>query len=53
MRNQGLGVEELYTKAMQQLQDGFSHCPKSKHRVSPENNLQCNFVKKFIENECM
>ena len=53
MRNQGLGAEELYTKAMQQLQDGFSRCPKSKHRVSPENNLQRNFVKKFIDNECI
>lgn len=53
MRNQGLGAEELYTKAILQLQDGFSRCPKSKHRVSPENNLQCNFIKKFIENECM
>lgn len=53
MRNQGFGAEELYTKAMQQLQDGFSRCPKSKHRVSPENNLQRNFVKKFIENECI
>ena len=53
MKNQGMSVEEIYSKSMQQLQASFSKCPKSKFRVSPENNMQREFVQKFIENECI
>lgn len=53
MKNQGMSVEDIYSKSMQQLQDAFSKCPKSKFRVSPENYMQREFVRKFIENECV
>ena len=53
MRGQGLNADEIYSRAMLQLQDSFSRCPKSKTRVSPENHLQRSFVRKFIENECV
>lgn len=52
MRNDGLTPSELYTKAIQRLKDSFGRCPKSKYRESPENELQRNFVKQFISNEC-
>ncbi len=48
-----MSVEDIYLKSMQQLQDAFSKCPKSKFRVSPENYMQREFVRKFIENECV
>ncbi len=53
MKNKGMNVEEIYSKSMQQLQDAFSKCPKSKFRMSPENYMQREFVRKFIENECV
>jgi len=53
MRGLGLNADEIYSRAMLQLQESFSRCPKSKTRVSPENHLQRSFVRKFIENECV
>lgn len=53
MRDKGLSSEEIYSRSMQQLQEAFSRCPKSKFRKSPENNMQREFVRKFIENECV
>ena len=53
LRGQGLNADEIYSRAMLQLQESFSRCPKSKTRVSPENHQQRSFVRKFIENECL
>ena len=53
MKGTGLNADEMYSKAMQQLKESFSKCPKSTNRVSPENDLQRNFVRRFIENECV
>ena len=53
MRGEGLSSGEIYSRAMQKLSDAFSKCPKSKKRVSPENNMQRRFIRLFIENECM
>ena len=53
MKGGGMSVEDIYLKSMQQLQEAFSKCPKSKFRESPENDLQREFVRRFIENECM
>ena len=52
LRGQGLNADEIYSRAMLQLQESFSRCPKSKTRVSSENHQQRSFVRKFIENEC-
>lgn len=53
MRGEGLSSGEIYSRAMQKLNDAFSKCPKSKKRVSPENDMQRTFIRLFIENECM
>ena len=53
MRGEGLSSGEIYSRAMQKLNDAFSKCPKSKKRVSPENDMQRTFIRQFIENECM
>jgi protein tyrosine phosphatase len=53
MRGEGLSSGEIYSRAMQKLNDAFSKCPKSKKRVSPENDMQRRFIRLFIENECM
>jgi hypothetical protein len=53
MRGEGLSSGEIYSRAMQKLNDAFSKCPKSKKRVSPENEMQRTFIRLFIENECM
>lgn len=53
LKGQGLSSDEIYTKTMQQLQESFSRCPKSKNRVSPENHWQRAFVRKFVEKECI
>lgn len=53
MREQKLSADEIYLKAMQQLQESFRRCPKSKRRVSPENDSQRDFIRRFIENECV
>ena len=53
MRGEGLSSGEIYSRAMQKLYDAFSKCPKSKKRVSPENDMQRTFIRLFIENECM
>lgn len=52
LKDKGMSTEEIYTEAMRQLNESFSRNPKSKHRVSPENEMQRAFVRKFIENEC-
>ena len=53
LKGKGLSADEMYRRAMEQLQDSFSRCPKSRYRTSPENQLQRDFVRKFIEQECM
>ena len=53
MRGEGLSSGEIYSRAMQKLNDAFSKCAKSKKRVSPENEMQRTFIRLFIENECM
>lgn len=53
MKGQGLSSGEIYSRAMQKLNDAFSKCPKSKKRTSPENDMQRAFVRHFIENECI
>ena len=53
MKAQGNTIDEIYCKALDMLAESFSRCPKSKYRNSPENQLQRDFIKKFIANECM
>ena len=53
LKGKGLSADEIYCQAMQQLQDSFSRCPKSKYRTSPENMLQREFVRQFVINECV
>lgn len=53
LRGQGLSIDEMYSQVMQQLQNSFSRCPKSRRRVSPENEKQREFIRYFIERECM
>lgn len=53
LKGKGLSADEMYRRAMEQLQDSFSRCPKSRYRTSPENQLQRDFVRRFIDQECM
>ena len=53
LKGKGLSAEEIYNKAMKQLADSFSRCPKSKYRTSPDNALQRDFVRQFVVNECV
>lgn len=53
LKGQGYTADEIYQKAMDMLSESFSHCPKSKYRISPENQQQRDFIKMFIANECM
>lgn len=53
LKGKGLSADKIYCQAMQQLQDSFSRCHKSKYRTSPENTLQREFVRQFIINECV
>ncbi len=53
MKGNGYTIDEIYRKALDMLADSFSRCPKSKYRISPENQQQRDFIKKFIANECM
>lgn len=53
LKGEGLSAEEIYNKAMKQLADSFSRCPKSKYRTSPDNALQRDFVRQFVVNECV
>ena len=46
-------MQYVMRRAMEQLQDSFSRCPKSRYRTSPENQLQRDFVRRFIDQECM
>ena len=53
LRGHGLTEDEIYRRAMRQLQDGFARCRKSKKRKSPENAIQKNFIRTFVRNECL
>lgn len=52
MKDEGLSADSLYEMAMQKLRDSFNRCPKSKYRTIPDTQEQCEFIRKFIENEC-
>lgn len=52
MKDSGLSYDAIYDRAMQQLKDSFSKCPKSKYRSTPDTQEQCEFIKEFIRKEC-
>lgn len=53
LKGKGLSAESIYEQAMNSLQDSFSRCPKSKHRISPETKAQKDFIWRFVQNECL
>ena len=53
LRGKGLSADAIYEQAMKQLAESFARCPKSRYRMIPDNDLQRNFVRRFVCNECV
>lgn len=52
MKDEGLSTDKMYEMAMKKLRNSFKKCPKSKYRDIPDTQAQCEFIRRFVENEC-
>ncbi|MCD8297183.1 MAG: ADP-ribosylglycohydrolase family protein [Prevotella sp.] len=53
LKGKGLSADVIYKQAIHSLDESFYRYPKSKNHVSPENNMQRDFIRRFIQNECV